>query len=220
MNKFLVITLVLFSSSSFLHAAEDIPNGSYSEREVGFYLDHFDRSPDPVDSIVKFNGNLFRGGQPDFNDGNAWLRKLQENSIELVIDIRHEAASLIEERNALQAAGISYILLPWHTDGNDQPTNLTVVERIFENGNFFQNEESLPRVEASLKVLEIANNYLDQGRRIYIHCQRGEDRTGTFISLLRDPNDNWSLEYRRYGGSTYRALSKHRADIAHALEQL
>ena len=47
---------------------------------------------------------------------------------------------------------------------------------------------------------------LGKGERVYVHCQRGEDRTGTFIRLLRACGEASRQEYRVYGGSKYAAL--------------
>jgi hypothetical protein len=201
------------------NSAEDVPTGSYSKSESGFYLHHFDRAPDLSGYLGKFEGNLFRGGQPNFNDGGDWLKKLQDNSISLVVDMRHEGADLTKEKTDLKNAGISYVLLPWHTDGTDQPTSLKVVERLFVGGVFTEHIENFPKVDASLRVLHLANDYLGEGKRIYVHCQRGEDRTGVFVSLLRNLDDNWKKEFANYGGSYYASLKKHREDIVKQLRK-
>ncbi len=211
----------VFSIFSFvLFAAVDTPSGSYSKKESGFYLGHFDRSPDLAGYIGKFDGNVVRGGQPNFNDGTTWINKLKDNSVALVIDLRKEGLSLTKERNDLKAAGISYVILPWNTDGSDQSPKLKVTERIFVKGIYTEHTETFDRVDATLRVLKLANEYLDSNQRIYVHCQRGEDRTGTFISLLRDLKDNWKKEFSNYGGSYYTALRKHREDVVRKMQQL
>jgi protein tyrosine/serine phosphatase len=91
---------------------------------------------------------------------------------------------------------------------------------IFVKGIYTEHTETFDRVDATLHVLKLANEFLDSNQRIYVHCQRGEDRTGVFVSLLRDLKDNWKKEFSNYGGSYYTALKKHREDVVRKMQQL
>ena len=57
---------------------------------------------------------------------------------------------------------------------------------------------------------------------IYLHCMRGEDRTGLMVALLRNcqqnsqdkkPNNSWKSEFSEYGGAMYKPLQKLMTDV-------
>src|SRR5206468_3498380 len=129
------------------------------------------------------------------------------------VDLRDEGQGLTKERDALKAAGISYVLLPWKTEGSDEPSTMKVTERLFIKGVYSEQVVTLNNVDAAIRELELVDDYLDNNRAVYIHCQRGEDRSGTFISLLRDLTDSWKIEFSNYGGSLYPALKVHRINV-------
>ncbi|HVJ64643.1 MAG TPA: tyrosine-protein phosphatase [Bdellovibrionota bacterium] len=185
--------------------------GRYDNQDPAFYLGHFDRSPDTDPEAFAFRGQVYRGGQPKL-DSNQWVERFSNEQIDLVVDLRAEARSLRSEREALRRVGIDYVLLPWKTSGTDQDSVLEVSEVL--NGS--ERKWKLDRVEATLHVLALVKSYLQRGQKVYIHCQRGEDRTGTFASLLRHPGPQWRREFTRYGGSEYAPLKKHRADVIKA----
>jgi len=213
---FLALMTVALFASERAYAQSSL--GYYNGQGAGFYLGHFDRSPDLAGYLGKFNGNLYRGGQPNIKMAKVWLDKLKLNNIKLVVDLRNEAEGLVEEQKGLKASQISYILLPWRTEDADQSPVMRVIKNLFDNGNYTSSVENLDKISASLEVIKIAKEYLARGDHIYVHCQRGEDRSGTFISLLRDLDDDWEKEFNNYGGTLYPSLKKHREDLLPYLE--
>jgi len=161
--------------------------GSYKEKVDGFYLDHFDVVAD-IPGCASTRG-LYRGGQPRLTD-SAWLKKLKSEGISVIVDLRNEAGS--SERRAAEASGLTYRSLALRTVSESHPVG-TAEKTIAE----------IERIKADFAA----------GRRVFIHCQRGEDRTGTVIGLLRDCGDDGFKDYKRYGGSYYRSLSTLRTEV-------
>jgi hypothetical protein len=162
-------------------------HGSYAEKVPGFYLNHFDAVSD-VPGCRSLHG-LFRGGEPSLAD-EAWVKKLRQEGITHVLDLRAEGGDL--ERRAAEKARFSYSRVPLRTEGAKQRAG------------------TAKQVEVAIQ--ETAER-LARGERVYVHCQLGEDRTGYFISLLRGCGDQGFRDFKAYGGSHYPALKSLREEL-------
>jgi protein tyrosine/serine phosphatase len=93
------------------------------------------------------------------------LRELKTNGVTVVIDLREAGHGVSEERKESGELGLRYVnipLRPW----------------------------SAPTSEQARQVLwELIGHPQD---RIFIHCRRGKDRTGTAIACYRVQHDKWS----------------------------
>jgi hypothetical protein len=199
MNIKFLVSGFLFLAVGHLVTAQSVSKGYYDNHANGFYLSHFD-AVGARTGCAAYNLRLSRGGQPKL-DGHAWREKFKDEKIDYVLDLRSEASS--GEETAVRAQGWGYILLPLKTSGTRQPAQLRL--RIAEPGQEVH-QQLLDPVEATLEVLRKVDTLTREGHRVYIHCQRGEDRTGTFLGLLRKCTD-WRTEFRRYGGSVYPSLT-------------
>lgn len=193
----------------------DVATGSYSVEEKGFNLKHFDRMLDSQIRCEKFNGRILRGGQPDLNS-DLWLDKLKANSVSLVVDLRKDA-SHETEKNKVARAGMDYVYLPLSTMSQNQDRNITVEETgACQSSNCAPHTDSTTfyRTKATIHVLALIRDALDEGRNIYIHCTRGQDRTGTIVALLRHcRQEDWDPEFKNYKGFLYPALKSHLKEV-------
>lgn len=151
----------------------------YDKKAEGFYLKHFSQVPDyQLGKCQNFNGRLYRGGHPILED-EKWIKKLKQEGVEAIVDLRNEAPS-----NASELAiknGFKYTLVRLSGTKNSQEVK----------DKFFKTVEEVRT--SSLKT--------------FIHCQRGEDRTGVFIATLRDC-PQWKKEFKDFGGTLYPALKR------------
>ena len=191
----------------------DQATGSYDVEEEGFYLKHFDRSPDSDENCQTFNGLLLRGGQPDLKS-NTWLEKIKDNDVSLVVDLRNDSDNS-SEKNSLLKSGISYIKLPLTTFASNQARNLKVEEAspCFENNcTPTTTITEFYRTKASIYVLKKIRAAFANNKKVYLHCKRGQDRTGLIAGLLRHCS-NWETEFKNYKGYLYPALKSHLKEI-------
>jgi rhodanese-related sulfurtransferase len=124
--------------------------------------------PCPDQSKPGFLANgVIRGGQPTAK-GIEFLKKI---GVGFIVDLRTPA----EDRNHLErdmtsSLGISYIDLPLAMESSGVGKNLDLTSKA---------------LEAIAKFREAHPDQL-----IYIHCQRGEDRTGLQIAAYRKAVEN------------------------------
>jgi hypothetical protein len=185
---------------------------NYNEKVPGFYLKHFSKVKDLKDnSCRKFNDRVYRGGQPIFDNSDIWILTLLTHSIKYVFDFRSENGNSIKERDILLSNRIVYIKVPLETD-KKIPKKIKIeiglpYKDITKKPIIF--ESSLERVKAINLILDFMNQAILESN-IYIHCQRGEDRTGIMIALMRDCYDSkeWRKEFNEYGGTMYKPLKE------------
>jgi hypothetical protein len=190
---------------------------SYSKNVAGFYLKHFALMKDLKDTTCKpFFNRIYRGGQPVFDGSDNWLKKIKSTPIKTVFDLRSESTNAAKERDALLQSGIGYVKLPLTTGGNVPPEFMTV--EIAVPGNFVDGKPvssptitktRMTSIAATMFVLDMMEEKIStQGNdSIYLHCQRGEDRTGLMVALLRDcSTTGWRSEFNSYGGVMYKPL--------------
>jgi len=124
-------------------------------------LPAFADSPKGVDNFHQINEHLYRGAQPTA-DG---FRALAQLGVKTVLDLRESGNRSVEEKKAVEAAGMRYINMPF--------------------AGF-----SAPSPEQIAKVLAIFND--DSEGPVFVHCRRGADRTGTVVACYRISHDHWT----------------------------
>jgi protein tyrosine/serine phosphatase len=94
-------------------------------------------------------------------DGIQALAKLGVNT---VIDLREADGNMLLEKKQVEAAGMRFVNVPMH--GLESP-----------------------HAEDVAKVLAVFNDK-DAGK-VFVHCKRGADRTGTVVACYRISHDHW-----------------------------
>ena len=95
------------------------------------------------------------------------LKKLSELGIKTVINLRGASEDTRNEQTEAEASGMRYFNIPMSALG--RPTD--------------------EQVERALAVIESRENW-----PVFIHCQRGADRTGVIIAVYRILRDQWTAE--------------------------
>jgi protein tyrosine/serine phosphatase len=123
---------------------------------------------------------MYRGGQPTPDEVAALGRDLNVRTI-----IRLSRGNPVAERTAARLANIDLIEIPIDPKkvGTADPATQDAVERAFA---IFADPRRAP---------------------VYIHCDRGRDRTGYLVALYRARAQKWSFpkirdELARYGHGT------------------
>ncbi len=116
-----------------------------------------------VSNFWKVDDQVYRGAQPS----EAGFQSLAKLGVKTVVDLRlagEESHSKAEEQRIVEAAGMKYVSAPMegmHTPANDQ------VSRVL---SILQDPAAGP---------------------VFLHCQRGADRTGALIACYRIGHDGW-----------------------------
>lgn len=92
---------------------------------------------------------------------------LKQMGINVVVDFRDEKDQIAHEKQAVESAGMQFLSLPW--SGRGIPTHDELVT--------FLNLMHSP-----------------QGKKVFVHCRQGRDRTGTMVALYRLTFDHWSVD--------------------------
>jgi protein tyrosine/serine phosphatase len=122
-----------------------------------------------VSRFHKVDGKLYRGAQPNA----VGLRQLRDLGIRIVINLRGEQDAMTrEERRLVESLGMRYVPLPV-ADGNIFTRSRVVPEDAIRN--FFA-------------ALDGATG------PVFVHCQRGADRTGTLVAMYRIARHGWDNE--------------------------
>ena len=127
------------------------------------------------------NEHIYRGGWPA-PEGWTSLAKL---GVKTVVDLRHETTQSAEmERRAVEAAGIRYVLVPLSGLAAPSPRDIS-------------------------KLLDLLDS--EANWPVFVHCQRGSDRTGTVIACYRIAHDHWD---NRKALAEAQSFGMSRAEIA------
>ena len=118
------------------------------------------------------DGRILRGGVPSV----AGLACLKSEGVTAVIDLRTEGEAA-GQRQRVEAAGMSYLPFPMVTAGARGPRACRTTGRPAAACNALALEEALAALAAALAASPRA--------KVYVHCARGEDRTGLLIAALR-----------------------------------
>jgi protein tyrosine/serine phosphatase len=112
----------------------------------------------------RVSDELFRGAQPHLSD----LGELQRLGITTIVDLRNESPLTREAEHArAESLGLEFVSIP--VGGFSNPTSAQLAQ-------FFTLFRGSPR------------------RRVFVHCEFGEDRTGVFVAAYRLAFDHWSAE--------------------------
>jgi protein tyrosine/serine phosphatase len=117
----------------------------------------------PIRNFRRVNDWFFRGGQPNA-EGIEALAKLKVGT---VVNLRRGRPSVEAERQAVEAAGITFV-------------------NIALNYWFLPTEETIAQF---LRILDDETN-----RPIFVHCLHGKDRTGLLVAMYRVARQGWPVE--------------------------
>lgn len=95
------------------------------------------------------------------------IKKLSELGVKTIINLRRESDETRAERKEAEAAGIKYFHISMSSFG--RPSDAQVAR--------------------ALEIIDQAENH-----PVFIHCQRGSDRTGTVIAAYRISRENWGTK--------------------------
>jgi protein tyrosine/serine phosphatase len=98
---------------------------------------------------------------------NLAYNELKNIGVSIVVDFRDEKPEIAEEKASVEAAGMQFISLPW--SGRSVPTHEEVVTFL----NLMQDTH---------------------GKKVFVHCKEGRDRTGTMVALYRITFNHWSVD--------------------------
>ena len=89
---------------------------------------------------------------------SAGFTALQHMGVGIVVNFRNEPKEISAEKLEVEKLGMKYVTIPW--SGRDNPSNAQIVQFL-----------DLIRANPQTKI--------------FVHCQRGADRTGTMIAAFR-----------------------------------
>jgi len=137
-----------------------------------------------VPNFQKVNDGVYRGAQPT----DLGFKNLAGLGIKTVIDLRLTGEhSEAEEERIVKANAMRYVSVPMK--GMHTPTNEQIVTALAILGD-------------------------SAAGPVFVHCQRGADRTGTIIACYRISHDHWEnakalSEARSYGMSLFQRALQH-----------
>lgn len=102
--------------------------------------------------------------------------KLAELGIKTIVNLRGEVELTKQEQKEAESAGLRYFSVPM--PGLSAPTDYEVA-----------------------RVMAIIDN--PENQPVFIHCQRGSDRTGTIGAIYRISHDGWTAERAFAEAKTY-----------------
>ncbi len=88
----------------------------------------------------------------------AGFASLKHLGVAIIVNFRNGASETSEEKREVESLGMKYVGIPW--SGRDTPSDAQIVQ-------FLDLVRNNPRV------------------KIFVHCKRGADRTGTMIAAYR-----------------------------------
>jgi protein tyrosine/serine phosphatase len=95
------------------------------------------------------------------------FEELKKMGIDIVVNLRHETDEVAREQTLVQKQGMQYVSIPWRGSNN-------------------------PSIEQIVKFLELLRAHPD--KKVFVHCQRGAERTGVMVASYRISHQNWSGE--------------------------
>lgn len=93
--------------------------------------------------------------------------KLKALGIAIVVNLRHEGGRIARERTLVQDLGMRYVSIPWR--GHDDPKTGQVAQ--------------------FLRLLQD-----NPGLKVFVHCERGAERTGVMVACYRISGEQWPPE--------------------------
>jgi protein tyrosine/serine phosphatase len=95
------------------------------------------------------------------------FEELKNAGIGVVVDFRDEKEEINDEQKRVEAVGMQFVSLPWK--GTGEPTHAEV-----------------------LSFLNLMHDM--RGKKVFVHCRRGADRTGVMVALYRMTFDHWGAD--------------------------
>src|SRR5580765_7739177 len=96
--------------------------------------------------------------------GADGLKALKKMGVSIVVDMRGSNSK--HEQAAVEELGLAYVSIPWHCP--------------------------FPSDEAFVKFLKVIEQ--SPGKKVFVHCRLGDDRTGMAIASYRMAREGWSAE--------------------------
>lgn len=119
---------------------------------------------------------------------------LKSAGIKTIINLRNEEILVAQEAGAARRAGLNYVNIPM---------------TLFET----------PTKQQFQKFLSV----VDKDGPVFVHCQKGEDRTGTMVAVYRLARENWdanrayqemtAIGFKTYLGSLSGAMFDYSASL-------
>jgi protein tyrosine/serine phosphatase len=97
----------------------------------------------------------------------AGFDELKKLGVHIVVNLGYETGEIARERAIVQSAGMQYVSIPWRGSKDPNP------EQIAE-------------------FLELLRTNPD--KQIFVHCQRGAERTGVMVACYRMSVDQWTSD--------------------------
>jgi len=108
--------------------------------------------------------------------------ELKGLGIDLVVNLRNEPDEIGRERALVEAQGLRYASIPWRGKEN-------------------------PKLEQVAEFLDLLR--ANTGKKVFVHCERGSERTGVMVAVYRMSAERWTPEqaltemaafgFRRFG---------------------
>lgn len=92
------------------------------------------------------------------------FESLKKMGVAIVVDMRSGPNS--HEENAVKKLGMQYVSIPWHCP--------------------------FPSDEPFIKFLKVIDE--NPGKKVFVHCRLGDDRTGMAIASYRMADEGWSAD--------------------------
>jgi len=103
-------------------------------------------------------------GAQPVDSGFAELKKL---GIGIVVNLRHEPDEIARERGLVEQQGMQYVSIPWRGKQD-------------------------PKTEQVAQFLELLR--ASPGKKVFVHCERGAERTGVMVACYRISSERWTAE--------------------------
>jgi len=97
----------------------------------------------------------------------AGFEELKKMGIDIVVNLRHDTAEIIREQVLVQTQGMQYLSIPWRGSNN-------------------------PSVAQIVQFLELLRANPD--KKVFVHCERGAERTGVMVATYRMSRQHWTAE--------------------------
>jgi protein tyrosine/serine phosphatase len=118
----------------------------------------------------------------------AGFGELKKLGVQIVVNLGFETAEIDRERAAVEAHDMKYVSIPWR--GSMEPNPKQIAE-----------------------FLELLRSNSD--KQVFVHCQRGAERTGVMVACYRIGVDSWTsdqalneMEQFGFRGLWFRHLKK------------
>lgn len=97
---------------------------------------------------------------------NLAYNELKNIGVSVIVDFRDEKPEIAKEKASVEADGMQFISLPW-------------------------SGRSIPTHDEVITFLNLMRD--TQGKKVFVHCKEGRDRTGTMVALYRITFSHWSV---------------------------